>query len=148
MRLWQLVKPEYVPGLDGEGSRKSGGRWNSPGKPAVYCSSSLALASLEILVNLPVEQRRKGAVPEHVAVALEIPDQSILDPGHPATLEEGESQALGDEWLESLECLGLCVPSSVVLLEHNVILNPRHPAMREVQVRLTEPFEFDERLLG
>ena len=45
MRLWQLVEPEQLPGLSGEGTKKHGGRWNSPGLPAVYCASSLALAA-------------------------------------------------------------------------------------------------------
>jgi RES domain-containing protein len=44
--------------------------------------------------------------------------------------------------------LGLRVPSSVVQLEHNIVLNPRHPAMADVTVLQTEPFTFDDRLLG
>ena len=38
--------------LSGEGARLNGGRWNSPGLPAVYTSSSLSLATLEVLVHL------------------------------------------------------------------------------------------------
>jgi RES domain-containing protein len=148
MRLWQLIKPEFVPGVDGEGARLNGGRWNSPGVPAVYCASSVALAALEVLVNLPPEQRRKGNVPSYVAVGLEVPDGSIVDPGHPAGLPEDQSRRIGDDWLNGLADLGLSVPSSVVQLECNVILNPRHSAMAGVKVAVTEPFEFDDRLLG
>lgn len=148
MRLWQLIKPEYAPGLDGEGARLNGGRWNNPGVAAVYSASSLALAALEVLVNLPPDQRRKGAVPDYVAICLEIPDGMIDDPGHPAGLPEDRSRQIGDEWLRAMSALGLRVPSSVVQLEHNIVLNPRHPAMAGVQVTLTEPFQFDDRLLG
>jgi len=42
--------------------------------------------------------------------------------------------------------LALSVPSRVIPLERNVLLNPRHPAMAEVKVALTEPFVFDDRL--
>jgi RES domain-containing protein len=38
--------------LDGEGARRVGGRWNSPGVAAVYMASSLSLAVLEVLANL------------------------------------------------------------------------------------------------
>ena len=37
------------------------------------------------------------------------------------------------------------VPSRVIPLELNVLLNPRHPAMAEVNVALTQPFVFDDR---
>ncbi len=49
-------------------------------------------------------------------------------------------------WLRSASSLGLVVPSRVIPLERNVLLNPRHPAMVDVQVALTEPFAFDDRL--
>jgi len=148
MLLWQLNKPEYVPGLDGEGARLNGGRWNNPGIPAVYSASSLALAALEVLVNLPPDLRRKGHVPDYVAICLTIPDGLIDEPGHPAGLPEDRSRRIGDDWLNSIAALGLRVPSSVVQLEHNIVLNPRHPAMADVTVTRTEPFEFDDRLLG
>ena len=38
--------------LSGEGGLRYGGRWNSPGRKAVYLGGSLALASLELLVHL------------------------------------------------------------------------------------------------
>ncbi|MBI5171468.1 MAG: RES domain-containing protein [Candidatus Melainabacteria bacterium] len=38
--------------MDGEGARLFGGRWNSPGLPAIYTSSHLSLAALELLVHL------------------------------------------------------------------------------------------------
>ena len=148
MRLWQLIKPEYAPGLDGEGARLNGGRWNTPGVPAIYCASSLALAALEVFVNLAPEERRKGSVPAYVAVALDAPDEAIFDPGHPAGLPEEESRRIGDDWLNARLGLGLRVPSSVVEREHNIVLNPHHPAMRDVQVIQTKPFAFDDRLLG
>ena len=147
MRLWQLVNPEHAPGLEGQGANAHGGRWNSPGHPAVYCASSLALAALEVLVNLPDHQRRKGHAPRQAAVELELPDALCKLSGFPGTLPENETRPLGDAWLKGLECLALSVPSSVVPLEANVVLNPLHPDMAQVTVRRIEPFEFDPRLL-
>ena len=45
-----------------------------------------------------------------------------------------------------MSSVALSVPSRVIPLERNVLLNPRHPAMAEVKVALSEPFVFDDRL--
>lgn len=146
MRLWRLTKEQFLPGLDGEGARLAGGRWNSPGMPVVYCSSSLALAALEALVNIPRLRRRAGELQPLVAVALEVDEAAIADPGFPRTQDVAVSRQIGDAWLRSISSLALAVPSRVIPLERNVLLNPRHPAMAEVHVVLTEPFVFDDRL--
>ncbi len=50
---WRIVKSRVsTAAFDGEGARLFGGRWNSPGVPAVYASESRALALLEVLVGL------------------------------------------------------------------------------------------------
>lgn len=146
MRLWRLTKPQYAPGLDDEGARLAGGRWNSLGQPMVYCASSLALAAMEVLVHLPPAMRRRGALPPLLAVALDVPDALITGSGIPSGLIEAESRALGNAWLLSVSSLDLMVPSRVIPLERNVLLNPRHPEIASVKVALTEPFVFDDRL--
>ena len=146
MRLWRLTGADFLPGLDGEGSRIWGGTWNSPGLPMVYLSSSLALSALEVLVNLAPHQRRRGELPTYVAVALDVDEGAIADLGFPSRQDVAVSQAIGDAWLRSTSSLGLSVPSRVIPLERNVLLNPRHPAMAEVSVAVSEPFVFDDRL--
>lgn len=148
MRVWQLVDPEHLPGLSGEGAGKHGGRWNSSGLPAVYCASSLALAALEVLVNLPRDKRRAGQVPAQTAVEYDLPDDLCRHSGFPGIMPAEKTQPLGDAWLASLECLALGVPSSVVPLEANIVLNPRHPDMVKVTILRVEPFSFDPRLLA
>ncbi len=112
----------------------------------IYLSSSLALSALEVLVNLPVSRRKRGEFPSYVAVAVDVAGDLIADPGFPSRQAVEESQALGDSWLRSNTSLALSVPSRVIPLERNVLLNPRHPAMADVKVALTEPFVFDDRL--
>lgn len=146
MRLWRLTRPDFRPGIDGEGSNLWGGTWNNPGLPMVYLSSSLALSALEVLVNLPPAQRRRGELPTLVAVAVDIDPDEITDPGFPARQEVEQSRAYGDAWLRSGSSLALSVPNRVIPLERNVLLNPRHPAMVDVKVTVTEPFVFDDRL--
>lgn len=56
--------------IDAEGARRSGGRWNSPGTLAVYASSTRALAVLEYLVHIDVEE-----VPDDIVLlSLEVQD--------------------------------------------------------------------------
>lgn len=56
--------------LDGEGARRVGGRWNSPGRPVVYMADSIALAVLENLVHLSRQDFPTG----YVVIAARIPD--------------------------------------------------------------------------
>lgn len=146
MRIWRLAQPRYAPDLEGEGARLFGGRWNSAGAPVIYTSDSLALAALEVLVHLPQIERHKERMPRYIAIGVDVPDSLIANPGFASELSVSESQALGDAWLRSASSLGLLVPSRVIPLERNVLLNPRHPAMAGVTVALTEPFVFDDRL--
>lgn len=112
----------------------------------VYFSSSLALSVLEVLVNLTPQQRKRGELPTLVAIAIDIDPDTIADPGLPARQGVAESRAYGDAWVRSASSLGLFVPSRVIPLERNVLLNPRHPAMSRVTITVTEPFVFDDRL--
>jgi RES domain-containing protein len=112
----------------------------------VYASDSLALAALEVLVHLPRIERQNGALPPYMVIGLDVPDDLIDDPRHPPSIPTEETQRLGDAWLRSGSSLGLLVPSRVIPLERNVLLNPRHPAMVEVRVAVSEPFVFDDRL--
>ena len=146
MRIWRLSKPEFFPWLDGEGSKLAGGTWNSVGQPVVYLSSSLALAALEVLVNLPPQQRRPGELPKLIAIAVDLRTDLVADPAFPAGQEVATTRSTGDAWLASHSSLALLVPSRVIPLERNVLLNPRHPTMAQVRIAVAEPFVFDDRL--
>ncbi len=64
------------PRLDGEGAKRVGGRWNTPGRPVVYMAESIALAILENLVHLSKRDYPVG----YVSVCATIPDHvNILE---------------------------------------------------------------------
>ena len=82
--LWRIAveTPAYpVSDLSGTGARITGGRWNSQGAPVVYCSTSIALATLETVHYL-----RGGGLPfNRYLVRIAIPDgvwnaRQVLDP--------------------------------------------------------------------
>lgn len=146
MLIWRLTKPEHAPGLDGEGARLWGGRWNSPGIPMVYCASSLALAALEVLVHLPPSMRRAGGLPPLTAVGLELPDFDIGWIGG-SLLNQRECRILGNAWIVGQFSYAVRAPSFVIPREANILLNPAHPGMTNIRVQVQEPFRFDDRLV-
>src|SRR4051812_14063014 len=55
--IWRIEKAAFAKTVrEGDGARLYGGRWNSPGLPAIYCAGSLALGMLEILVHVQTSE--------------------------------------------------------------------------------------------
>jgi RES domain-containing protein len=142
---WRLASDRHSP-LTGEGARLVGGRWNSPGLPLVYASESLALALVESLVHLP------GRLPrDYAAFKLQVPD-AHLEILERASLKDawsvdiGYTRAIGDQWIEQNRTLALAVPSAILTEGTNILINPNHRALEELEVVRQEPFGFDPRL--
>jgi RES domain-containing protein len=148
--LWRLVRPAWAPGLDGEGARLAGGRWNSPGQAVVYCGSSLALCVLETFVHLPLAMRSVDTLPALIAVRIApLPLAQVVsveDFGAVDVEDIAACRAVGDAWVMQGAVLALSVPSAVVPQERNIVLNPAHAAMADVAVVSQETFRFDRRL--
>lgn len=151
MRVWRISKRKYAnTAFSGEGTRLVGGRWTPRGVKAVYTSSSLALAALELLVHL--EKEDIGTV--FVAIAADIPDdlkikeiaRSQLPANWTATPAPEDLSLIGREWLEAGETAVLSVPSAVITVERNFLLNPEHPDFERIKINQPEEFGFDSRL--
>ncbi len=149
---WRLTRAPHTArsaAFSGEGARLFGGRWNSPGVAAVYTSATLSLAALETLVH--ADRRRFDR--DYVAFEFEVDEEDILAVAEeelPVTWRARplslEARALGNTWLQSMASAALSVPSVVVPLERNVLLNPAHPRFTAVRVSEPIPFRFDDRL--
>jgi RES domain-containing protein len=152
--VWRLTSPAYARVLDGEGNRITGARWNSPGRGVVYTSANLSLCVLETYVHIPPPLRE--ALPSFAAVCLNVPDDAEATRVGPAELQrlisasnpQAAFRSLGDKWLSEARNLLLMAPSVVVPEELNIMLNPAHARMRDVQVVSTRPFQFDPRLVA
>lgn len=152
MRVWRICRKPYVDtALDGIGGMYTSGRWHTKGNPIVYTASSAALAALEMLVHVdpltaPADLR---------LLAIELPDDLTTEVLEPFTLPESwhsvpapaELQALGLSWLTSGRTAALNVPSAIITVERNYLLNPRHPELQRVRILSDEAFSFDPRLL-
>jgi RES domain-containing protein len=149
IRAFRVVKKRWArTAFDGEGARLWGGRWNSPGRPAVYCAGHVSLAILEVVAHADL-----ALAPHYVVIPADFEEALVesLDTAklpaswrrHPAP---AAVVALGDEWLHEARSPVLRVPSVVVPAEPNFILNPLHPAFREIEIGKPEVLKVDARL--
>lgn len=146
MLVWRLVNPQFSPGLDGEGARLLGGRWNSPGVPMVYCASSVALTALEVFVHLPASMRQPGKLPQLQLVGLEVDDSALLYRAEMPSMEM--AREIGNRWVQERSHLGMLVPSALVPFDQNIVLNPLHAGMANLKIFVEQPFAFDPRLVN
>lgn len=146
---WRLTRKKYTD-LTGEGARRLGGRWNSPGRAAVYLCEEAALPVLEVLVHLdlPPDLMPQDYVLLRVELgALAREEDRAVEQGPEATLTLAESRRHGDAWIEKGRTPLLRVPSTIVPESFNLVLNPVHPAVVFLPPPISRPFGFDPRLL-
>jgi RES domain-containing protein len=146
-RLESLDRPAPAEAFSGEGGLHAAGRWNSPGTRMVYASSSVALACLETLTHMRASRRLE----ERWLFTIEVPDNLIEEIADPPNGWDSEpagatSRGVGDEWVGEERSAALLVPSVIVPMETNALVNPRHPAFRLDWVKPPKRFRYDSRL--
>lgn len=126
----------------GNGAAAVGGRWNSVGKPVIYLADSLALAQLEKRVHTPLRPPRdlvavEVTLPAALVAAAETvePPEGWDAPNVDWSVGSTVSQRTGDEWLARGTSLLLRVPSVVVPVGWNYLLNPAHAGARRLVTR-------------
>ncbi len=146
---YRICKTKYAAtAFDGEGSFRFGGRWNSRGVRAVYMAGSLSLAVLEMLVHLQdvetvfgysfMEARFDERLVEDIG---KLPKNWQASPPPPAI------QRIGDDWIKQNSSVVLRVPSVIIPLESNYLINPLHKDFSEISLGNLQNFTFDERLV-
>lgn len=150
LTAWRIVLARRAAAaFTGEGARRYGGRWNSPGVPMVYGSATRSLAALETLVHLN----------PHLPLAYVVFKirfrESWLETLPPRALTDGwaaeppgpASMSVGDGWGREKRSVVLAVPSVIVPGELNYLFNPAHPSFKSLRLGPPEPFVFDARLV-
>lgn len=146
---WRLDSAQYSTAWDsGEGAFLYGGRWNSRGVRAVYCSIDPATAILEVAVHKGFEALDRVAhvltaltitQPLHVHVIESLPDPRWSRSGIPSS----DQQAYGDALLARHELV--VIPSAVSTHSWNLIFVAAK-AKEAYVVRSQESFVLDPRL--
>ena len=151
MIAWRVEKKKWIAtSRSGEGARSVGGRWNSPGLSLIYASEHLSLSLLEILVHAPLASQRLTA---RARARISIPDTAIervtaksLPPDFGPDASYAVTQAIGDRWIQEQRSAALIVPSAIVPVEHNILLNPAHPDFSKCGWSRFEDIQLDPRL--
>lgn len=147
---WRIVRPEFADdAFSGEGARRDGGRWNSPGIAIAYAAGNAGVATLELLVNVPASLR----LPEYSIVTCHFPEvlvEEIAEVSLPPNWRDypppAALQAIGDEWAGSRASAVLKVPSAVVPFDPIYLLNPEHPDFGSIDIGTPRRFQMDLRL--
>jgi|AntRauTorcE11897_2_1112592.scaffolds.fasta_scaffold20877_3 RES domain-containing protein len=152
VQVWRVTDEKYADSaFSGEGARQWGGRFNSPGTPAVYTSGSLSLALLEILV----QTSDRSYLQKKVLLRADIPDRLIETPSRDDLPEQWNhvptvraSQNYGDHWINDEFFPVLRVPSVVVPHEYNYVINPKHEQVTKISISDACPLPLDPRIFG
>jgi len=152
MKVFRITKRRYQNDISGKGAELFGGRWNPIGIPALYTSESRALCVLELLVHTPKEL----TPPTYIIQSIEIPKKLEK---HLKVVDSSKFKSDWDklqypEWTENLGAkifkenyLGFVVPSAIVKMEKNIVLNPMHKDFNKTIISNKIEFELDKRLL-
>lgn len=147
---WRIIQRKVAKfAFTGEGARRFGGRWNSPGRAIIYTAQSLALATLEILVHVDSHQLLQDyvaipvTVPQHLIVKV---DDSALPNNWRAYSGAKATRTIGDAWVSQGVSPVLQVPSAVIPAECNFLLNPSHKNFGKLHIGKSRRFQFDPRL--
>lgn len=149
MILYRITKPEYANDLSGEGAAKYGGRWNPKGIRVVYTACCASLAALEVLAHLLDTQIQPLTLSIiHVNDSASITDAgTIYADNNKNYFSLRHSIAYGEKWALSNNSLLLKVPSVLVPIDTNIIINPAHTEFATVEIVEQMPFTFDSRLM-
>ncbi len=135
--------------LSGLGAEKVGGRWNKVGTRSVYCSENISLALLEYYVH----SENIANLPKSILIAkIEFPDNFEID-----ELEElperwnqypysSKTTEIFSDLAKSRDFFALKVPSTIVGLESNYILNPLYKEFGKVEIVEFIELPIDQRL--
>lgn len=153
--LWRIATDTatYVAeDLGGEGAKITGGRWNRPGTPVVYCATNKSLAALETIVHLGATGLPLNRYLVRVDVPARIWNTRHVHPGgvFPVgwdSLPAGKvSLDLGDDWLRGCTTALFEVPSVIVPDESNILINPNHPKAAKIRATKVRKWTYDGRL--
>ncbi len=151
IRAWRITHKRHADrAFTGEGAYLYGGRWNPPGYRVIYVSASIALATLEILVQgVPPTQ-----FTDFVYIPVDLPDRMISD--LPSDMLPSDwrkdpipesTRRFGRKWIHAQKFLVLRVPSAVVPEEFNFLINPLHADFTQLKIGTPRSYAIDERLL-
>ena len=121
-------------------------RWNSADTQVAYGGEHLALSALELLAYWGHYPSMRGYGLFTLGMGSEdvedvLDQQPGIDPHN-----YGQTRRYGDRWVEEGRSLALRVPSVVLPMSYNYLVNPKHPAFDPDAVTSHGAFAYEARI--
>ena len=153
MHIYRIGQTKYAGDIKGSGVD---GRWNSAGRYVIYTGGSLALSCLEKLAHTSGASLYAGnfsvtiyQVPDKLHIKeITLAELTAQHADWVKVLNYPYTQAMGDKWLHERETAVLKVPSAIIDMEYNYLLNPGHADFNKISIAAINTFTFDKRLKG
>lgn len=150
MIVYRVANVKYKEAtLTGIGAEKVGGRWNKIGTRAVYCSENISLSLLEYYIH----SENIAFLPKNILIAkIQFPDTFVIKQLDklPERWNQypylSETTEIFSEMAKDSNFFALRVPSSIVALESNFILNPLYKDFGKVEIVEFIELSIDDRL--
>jgi RES domain-containing protein len=150
MQVFRISNCKYIADTTGQGAYLVGGRWNSKGQRMLYTATNASLALLETLAHIPPQM----PLLNYCLLQMQIPETSItiitvsmLPKDWQVMPSTDTLKNMGDLFLQQNKYLALQVPSSVMPLENNILLNPNHKLFSKIKIINQQKIEIDKRLI-
>lgn len=150
IKVYRICRRRYA-AFDGAGARRQSGRWNHDGLPIVYTAGSLALAALEVLAHTDASLLPSDLVYLVAEIPTTVKITQLTWQDLPADWQQNPAPTAtknpGHEWLQDAQTAVLAVPSTLLTIEANYLLNPAHRDFKKIRIQPPVAFGFDPRLL-
>jgi RES domain-containing protein len=134
----------------GTEAARLGGRWNSKGRPAIYLSTNLSLALMELYVRLGGLHSHENWVITELDIPIDVPmdmwSADDLPYGWNMTMFPHVAQSKGDAFLAKKEYVGVMLPSMLIPQEYHILLNPLHDDIKQIALIGVEEMSQDLRI--
>lgn len=153
LTVWRLEKERYAEvAFRGKGSLRAGGRWHHKGTQVAYASEHPGVAVLEKLVWLGGYQRARQS--DYVLLPLQVDPSRHVEKVEKEDLPERwdgfphpeATRDIGTRWSDEERSAALSVPSAVLPVSRNYLINPFHPDFHDLKHGEPVSFSWDARL--
>ena len=149
-RVFRILREAYAERpFNGEGAYRFGGRWSRPGTRIAYTSEHLSLAMVEYFVHLDAGEPPTDLVIAAANVPKSVSRTSVSTAELPADWRAMPAlprlAAIGDRFVNEAKYAVLLVPSALVPVEFNWLINPAHREFERITQLPVESFVYDTR---
>ena len=153
LSIWRIEKERYLDeAFRGKGSLRAGGRWHHKGTQVAYASEHPGIAVLEKLAWLGSYEMARSS--NYLLVPLRLDPDKHLEKVEEKDLPEewdafphrDATRDIGTGWFNEERTPVLGVPSAVLPLAENYLINPFHPNFHDLERGEPKPFSWDRRL--